>query len=126
MSDIFCADLNFRLWVLIILVPIILFSWIRNLDTLASLSFLANICILLGLVIIGYDELYKLVTNGKHEAAVKEGNLDSTGGPLKLAMFFGTAVFAFEAIGVVSCACYLRMLAGCTCTPPTLPCRYSP
>ncbi len=105
MIDTYCWELDFRIWVLIILVPMILFSWIRNLDTLASLSGLANICIFTGLLIVLYDELNKLIIRGPHEAAVKEGLLNSTGPPLHLAMFFGTAVFAYEAIGVVCCNC---------------------
>ena len=93
--------MDYRIWVVVLLVPVIIFSWIRNLDTLASLSGLANICILSGLLIIAYDEISKLIANGPHEAAVKEGQLKSTGPALRLAMFFGTAVFAYEAIGVV-------------------------
>lgn len=97
----YCVEIDFRIWILIILIPVILFSWIRNLDNLASLSMLANICIFLGMIIIFYDEIDKLIIRGVHEAAVKSGNLSKTGSALNLAMFFGTAVFAYEAIGVV-------------------------
>ena len=113
MADVYCFHLNFRVWVLIILVPIILFSWIRNLDSLASLSGLANIFILVGLTIVFYDEITKLAVNGPHRAAVKEGNLHTTGSPLHLAMFFGTAVFAYEAIGVVSKPSYSLFFFKC-------------
>lgn len=62
---------------------------------------LANICIFIGLLIIFYDEIDKLAIKGVHEAAIKEGRLTEAGSLLSLAMFFGTSVFAYEAIGVV-------------------------
>ncbi len=111
-------NVDFRLWVLVILLPIILFSWIRNLDSLASLSALANVCILVGLVLVFYDEITKLVAHGTHEAAVKHGELKGTGKLLSLAMFFGTAVFAYEAIGVVGHICYSLPLS--SFPPPPL------
>ena len=109
MSQTYCIDWSIKAWIAIIILPIILFSWIRNLDNLAPLSTLANICILVGLAVILYDEIYRLVTNGSSAAAVETGTVDSYGTIQPLALFFGTAIFSFEGIGVV-CIKYVLYL----------------
>ena len=40
-----------------LIVPMVVLSWIRNLDELASLSMVANICIGFALLIIFYEEV---------------------------------------------------------------------
>ena len=50
-----------QVWVAILLVPMIILSWIRNLDELASLSMVANLCILVALVVIFCDEINAFV-----------------------------------------------------------------
>ena len=99
MSQTYCIDWSIKAWIAIIILPIILFSWIRNLDNLAPLSTLANICILVGLAVILYDEIYRLVTNGSSAVPVASGTVKNI--VLSLALFFGNAIFAFEGIGVV-------------------------
>ena len=70
----------------------ILFSFIRNLNHLAPLSTIANVCVLFGLVIV-------FVYLGSH--LQDPHKLPAFAGWNTLPLFFGTAVFAFEGIGVV-------------------------
>ena len=77
-------------------------------DHLSSLSMLANLCILFGLSIIIYDEISRFV-DGRAEAVKPHPHLDSFGTAEKLALFFGNALFSYEAIGVVSA--FIRLLS---------------
>ena len=77
---------------------VVVCSWIRNLDQIASFSTVANLCILFSLTVILYDEVEMFATS---RAAVlyKEGvELASFAG---LPLFFGSAAFAYNSIGVV-------------------------
>ena len=60
--QVFCSafgvQLGTRPWIAIIILPIIVFCWIRNLEDLTPFSTVANICILLSLAIILYQEIY--------------------------------------------------------------------
>eukprot|EP00118_Oscarella_pearsei_P004848 m.21405 g.21405 ORF g.21405 m.21405 type:complete len:507 (+) comp28166_c0_seq6:211-1731(+) len=75
----------------IIMVPMIVCSYIRSLDHLAAFSTIANIASLLGLIGI---YVYTL-------SHVKEGSLPLVSSPAGWPLFFGSAVYAFEGIGVV-------------------------
>ena len=87
------ADLDIKIWILILLPPIILFSFIHNLNHLAVLSVVANVCVFLGLAAT-------FVYLGQH---LKDpASLPQFAGWGTMPLFFGTAVFAFEGIGVVS------------------------
>ena len=101
MYQTYCIEWSIKAWIAIIILPIILFSWIRNLDNLAPLSTLANMCILVGLAVILYDEIYQLVTSGSSAVPVASGKVNSFDTIQPLALFFGTAIFSFEGIGVV-------------------------
>lgn len=105
----FSVEWPFRAWVAIILLPIVVFSWIRNLDNLSPLSYIANVCIFVGTLPILYDEVDRLVT---HRAAIFMSNTTDTSTDknntlypahfdLSLALFFGSIAFTFESIGVV-------------------------
>lgn len=100
-NETYCVDYDKRLWILIVLLPVIFLSWIRNLDHLSALSMLANICILAGLCVIIYDEIDRFTT-GRAEAVKPHPVLHPFGQAEKLALFFGNALFSYEAIGVVS------------------------
>lgn len=82
------------------MLPIVtIFTWIRNLDTLAPLSFVGNIGLVFGLGSI----LYYVTTKMAEKTAAIFGNeiepavLSMSGLPL----FFGNALFTYEAIGMV-------------------------
>ena len=59
--QVFCVtyDLNLgqRAWIGILIPPMVVLSWIRNLNELASFSMVANVCILVTLIIILYEEI---------------------------------------------------------------------
>ncbi|KAK9885665.1 hypothetical protein WA026_012428 [Henosepilachna vigintioctopunctata] len=76
----------------IILVPMVLLNWIRNLKFLTPFSLIASILMSVGLIIIfGY-----LLNNIPPISGIQEFGVSKD-----LALFFGTAVYAFEGIGVV-------------------------
>lgn len=110
MSTTFCIDLDTKIWIATAILPIILFSWIKNLDHLAPLSALANICILLGLCVIFYDEIFHVFTHGSTKAAVRTSTLKPYGTVIKTALFFGNAIFSFEAIGAVRNSNFMHII----------------
>lgn len=98
----FDVQLSDQVWIAILILPLIFFTWIRNLDTLAIFSAIANLCIVFSLVVIFYEEVYRFTTDYPPEkAAVRTESF-----PLftlgSLPLFFGTAVYAYEGIGAVS------------------------
>ncbi|XP_044748431.1 proton-coupled amino acid transporter-like protein pathetic isoform X2 [Coccinella septempunctata] len=85
-------DIDFFWFLTFLLVPLVLLNWIRNLKFLTPFSILASLLMIAGLVIIfGY-----LLHDVPSINSIKE-----IGNPQSLALFFGTAVYAFEGIGVV-------------------------
>lgn len=84
---------DIRYYMLIFLLPLILINWVRNLKYLAPLSTLANIVTLISFAIIFYY-MFSEVPDIHDRVAVA---------PFKsMPLFFGTVLFAMEAIGVVS------------------------
>ncbi|KAI8126092.1 hypothetical protein FF38_03692 [Lucilia cuprina] len=81
-----------RLCMVIILLPLILINWIRNLKYLAPFSTLANAITMVSFGIICYYIFREPVTTENKEAFAP-----ASGFPL----FFGTVLFALEAIGVI-------------------------
>ena len=101
----YCLDhVPIKAWIAIIILPILVFSWIRNLDNLAPLSILANFSIFIGLIFIFYDEFYHLTTSDeKYKAPFRAGEVIKPFGTLLgTSLFFGNVVYSFEGIGVVS------------------------
>lgn len=85
-------DNDVRLFMLIILLPLILINWVRNLKYLAPFSSVANVITILSFGIICYYMFNAPVsTEGKHAY----GNI------AEFPFFFGTVLFALEAIGVI-------------------------
>ncbi|XP_049829765.1 proton-coupled amino acid transporter-like protein CG1139 isoform X1 [Schistocerca gregaria] len=90
--DEYYSGLDLRMYMLILLLPLIMINMVRNLKLLAPFTTLANLLTLIGFGIT----LYYLV-NSAPTLADKEPF-----GTLKgLPLFFGTVLFALEAIGVI-------------------------
>ena len=101
-----------KIWILVILPFVIVFSWIRNLDDLTPFSMIGNLCILFSLIVITYEEIYLFASHDPMEmAAIRQGNANNAKvnlGPtsgLGIALYFGGVIFSFEGIGVVSDFC---------------------
>jgi len=89
----FSPGWDYRTYLLILFIPIILICSIRNLKYLSPLTIIANILELVGLAIIFYFIFASPITN------VEDAPLFSS--PLRFPIFFGTALFAFGGIAVV-------------------------
>ena len=106
-------EINIRFWVLILLVPFVLITYIRDLKTLSPFVTVANLCLLFVVIVIFFDAISRLVTqraavNCQQQNYTLDPNDAMICGvspwPLvlnELFIFFGVAVFTFEGIGFV-------------------------
>ena len=103
MFDACGVEFDARVWIAILVPLVAIFCWIRNLDSLAPLATVANLCILFGLGVILFDVIHLM---DERKAAVFEypGVKNAIVSSTALAVFFGNAIYAFEGIGVV-CIC---------------------
>ncbi|EDV24991.1 expressed hypothetical protein [Trichoplax adhaerens] len=81
-----------RIWILLLVPPLIIFSYIRSLDILAYFSFFANICLVIGLIII-----YQYIFQGIHHIE----KLPLIASPNVIPLSIGAIIFAFEGICMV-------------------------
>ena len=88
----------YQAMVLVLLIPLI---FIRNLRALAPLSVIANILTALGIFVIYYYCVQDLRPTT---------DFPSFAGWATLPMFFGTAIYTFEGIGVVSFVFFIHFL----------------
>lgn len=86
------TNVDVRLCMIIILIPLILINWVRELKYLAPFSTLANFITMVSFAIICYY-LFREPIN-------VEGK-DAFGAIENFPLFFGTVLFALEAIGVI-------------------------
>lgn len=84
-----------RHYILMIVIPLILINWVRNLKLLAPLSTIANIVTFASFSII----LYYIF---KDPAELQLSKRPMVGQVQDFPLFLGTVLFALEAIGVVS------------------------
>jgi len=90
--DHYFGSVNYHVYMGIILVPMLLLSSIRNLKYLSPVSMLANLLQFVGLGIIFYYLLQDLPFTWERKIFATWGQLP---------LYFGTAIYAFEGIGVV-------------------------
>jgi len=90
--DYYGYVLDVHLHMAVILLPILLTALIRNLKYLAPFSTLANVLMCIGIIIVLYYSSQDIpsVTERRYIADWQQ-----------LPLFFGTAVYAFEGIGLV-------------------------
>ncbi|XP_039287154.1 proton-coupled amino acid transporter-like protein CG1139 isoform X1 [Nilaparvata lugens] len=90
--DDYIEPMDVRVYMVILLVPLILINWVRNLKYLAPFSSLANILTVISFAITAFY-VFQDLPDLSTRAAV---------GSFKgMPLFFGTVLFAMEAIGVV-------------------------
>lgn len=82
-----------------LLIPLVLLNWVKSLKYLTPTSLFAAVTMTTGLIITFFYMLQGL-------PAVSTVNAFSSWGQLPL--YFGTAVYAFEGIGVVSTFFFLK------------------
>ncbi|KAK8075542.1 hypothetical protein PG997_010205 [Apiospora hydei] len=76
---------------ILILIP---FAWIRNISKLGPAALFADICIMIGLGYIYYYDVAKLATEGMAESVVLFN-------PDRYTLMIGSAIFTFEGIGLI-------------------------
>eukprot|EP00092_Neocalanus_flemingeri_P041479 GFUD01045165.1.p1 GENE.GFUD01045165.1~~GFUD01045165.1.p1 ORF type:complete len:473 (-),score=99.36 GFUD01045165.1:322-1740(-) len=90
--DHYFGEIDYRVYMAIILLPMLLLISIRNLKYLAPVSMLANLLQFAGLAIIFYYLLQDIPLVSTRKSFASWGQLP---------LYFGTAIYAFEGIGLV-------------------------
>lgn len=90
--DLYWTPLNVRIYMLIILIPLILLNYARNLKVLAPFSTLANIITFIGLGITMYYMFDDIPNPAERKLAANVRSYP---------LFVGTTLFALEAVGVI-------------------------
>ncbi|KAK4873508.1 hypothetical protein RN001_015537 [Aquatica leii] len=88
--DYYNFEYSIHLHMAFILVPILCSCVVRNLKYITPLSTLANVCMVFGIVVTLYYTCQKPFQD-----------VDNVAKPEQLPLFFGTALYAFEGIGLV-------------------------
>lgn len=86
-------ELDVHTSILISLIPILISSLIRNLKFIARLSAIANFCMLIGLIVILYYCSFDLPSINSRAYVAHWSTIP---------LFFGTSIFAFEGISLVT------------------------
>lgn len=85
-------EIDIKIYCLILLLPLILLNWVRNLKYLAPFSTVAN-----GVTIIGFGVIFYYI----FDTGVSVDKGEAVGELAKFPLYFGTVLFALEAIGVI-------------------------
>jgi proton-coupled amino acid transporter len=91
--DYYNVELDLHIHMLILLLPITLSCWIRDLKYLAPVSLFANVCMTVGIAVTLYYISQELPAPSTRDYIAPWS---------KLPLFFGAAIYAFEGIGLVS------------------------
>jgi len=89
----YLVRLDIRVYLLLLLLPMIVLNWVKSLKYLTPVSLFASILTVIGLGIIFFYMLQDLPPASTRPAFASWKQLP---------LFFGTAIYAFEGIGVVS------------------------
>lgn len=92
-NELFDANTDIKIYMLTLLIPFILINSIRNLKLLAPFSILANIITFASFAVVLYYIFQELQPME---------SLQQFAGLYTFPLFFGTTLFALEAVGVVS------------------------
>jgi proton-coupled amino acid transporter len=98
MKHFFGCNLSVQQYLWILLLPMILLNWVKNLKYLTPVSLFAAVATVTGLGITFFYMLQDL----PHTSTVR-----AFGTWKQLPLYFGTAIYAFEGIGMVSVRCNL-------------------
>lgn len=90
--DVYIVELDIKIHMVILLLPLLGLNCIRNLKVLAPFSAFANVITFIGIGLILYYILDQLPSPSERDAFGAIGNYP---------LFFGTTLFALEAVGVV-------------------------
>ncbi|XP_014243778.1 proton-coupled amino acid transporter-like protein CG1139 isoform X3 [Cimex lectularius] len=93
LSDHYWIKIDVRIIMVVVTLPFILITFIKNLKVLSPVSTLANVITFLGLGFIIYYIFWPDLP--------KINSVPLFGNPKNLALFFGTILFSLEAIGMV-------------------------
>ncbi|XP_025831950.1 proton-coupled amino acid transporter-like protein pathetic isoform X2 [Agrilus planipennis] len=88
----YIVDISVHWYLVFLLPPMIVLNWLKNLKYLAPVSFFASILTCTGLAITFFYMLQGLPNTSSIKASTNWS---------QFALFFGTAIYAFEGIGVV-------------------------
>lgn len=92
LADVYVVDVDIKIHMLILLLPLLGLNCIRNLKVLAPFSAFANVITFIGIGLILYYILDQLPSPSERDAIGAISNYP---------LYFGTTLFALEAVGVV-------------------------
>ncbi|KAG0290105.1 neutral amino acid transporter [Linnemannia gamsii] len=93
------GDLDKIVWIAIFFVILVPFTLVRNIGKLGYSAFVADLCIIVGLIYLYAYDVKELVIHQGSPTHLRLFNNDDFG------LFVGTAVFSFEGIGMVIPIC---------------------
>ncbi|KAL0280751.1 UNVERIFIED_CONTAM: hypothetical protein PYX00_001959 [Menopon gallinae] len=91
--DKFLPPIHISIMIAIVVIPMIFLSWIQDLKSLAPVSIIANVLVTAGIITVAYVAVTDLPDISERKL-VADYSL--------LPLFFGTVVYAFEGIGVLT------------------------